>query len=302
MRWTPPSASGFSETIDLMLKYLSTVSTILVSLVLFLMIFFCIKYRAGSKADRSSPPARNLPLEMTLISTIFILGISLFAWASHYYYQMYVPPKDAIEINVIAKQWMWIFHDVHGPDQINSFKVPLGKPVKLLMTSEDVVHSFFVPAFRVKQDVVPGTYTSLWFTPTKLGRFIVLCSQYCGLSHSQMRATVEVITPEAYDAFVKQNKPLAAFQKGAELYTQKGCISCHEGNHSIGPSLNSVFGSTVVLNNGQRIIANEDYLRRAILQPNAEVVQGYQGLMPTFQGLLTEEQLFNLIHYLKSKR
>jgi len=301
MTFSLDSASNFSPMVDSLLKVLVVTSAILTVAVWGLMIFFCIKYRKGSKASRANAPLKSTPMEITLASLIFLFGLGLFIFAAKVFYQMYVPPASSIEIDVIAKQWMWVFHDARGPDQINSFKVPLNQPVRLVMTSEDVIHSFFIPAFRVKQDILPGRYTSLWFQPTKLGRFEVLCSQYCGLSHSQMRAFVEVISAEDYAAFVtKKNMAESDIARGAQIYNDKGCASCHDSNDMIGPSLQNIYGTSVKLNDGKNVLVDDNYLRRAILTPNSEIVQGFDPVMPTFQGQLSEQELILLINYIKS--
>lgn len=304
MNFLPPSASNFSPTIDLIFKSLLMISSVLVILVWGLIVFFAVKYRAGSSAHRQAAPTKATKAELGLCGLIFLFGLGIFIWSAQTYYQMYTPPASSLEIGVVAKQWMWMFHDSHGKDQINSFKIPLGKPLRLLMTSEDVIHSFFIPAFRIKQDILPGRYTSVWFTPRRLGKFEVLCSQYCGLSHSQMRATVEVLTPEAYEKYLKETDTpsLTAAPTGAQIYAKSGCVSCHDGSSSVGPSLSGLYGQAVVLANGAKVRADENYLRRAILEPNSEIVRGYQGVMPTFQGQLSEEQLIKLISYIKSKR
>lgn len=303
MTLTPPSASNFSPEVDLIFRALFFIATILVGLVWGLIIYFCIKYRRGSAAHREGSRNPTTWVEWVLSFFIFTFGLCIFIWSAQLFYRMYMPPPSALEIDVVAKQWMWVFHDQHGKDQINYFKVPLGQPVRLLMTSEDVIHSFFVPAFRIKQDVLPGRYTSAWFTATQLGSFDILCSQYCGLSHSQMRAVVEVVTPAEYENDIKgTSDSSAALDKGAELYVKHSCQACHDSAHPVGPSLHGIFGRSVFLEDGSSVISDENYLRRAILTPNAEIVAGYSPVMPTFQGRLSEEELMSLIHYLKTKR
>ncbi|MGZ3770686.1 MAG: cytochrome c oxidase subunit II [Bdellovibrio sp.] len=298
-----PLASNFATTYNLMFNALLVVSGVLVFAVWFLIIYFCIKYRRGSSAIRSLHTKKFTLAELYLSGFIFLFGLSIFIWSAKTYHTMFSLPKNSLEINVIAKQWLWIFRDVHSKDNINSFKIPMGKPVRLVMTSLDVVHSLFIPAFRIKQDVLPGRYTSIWFTATKTGTFDILCTQYCGLNHSQMRATVEVLSPEDYQHYLKEDSSQSLSSlKGAKLYSQKGCIACHDGMNSIGPSLKGIFDSQVTLENGTAIKFDENYIRQSILQPNAEIVKGYKPVMPSFQGQLTEEDLVDIINYLKAKR
>jgi cytochrome c oxidase subunit II len=303
MSYGLPSASSLSPEVDLIFKCLLAISTVLVVMVWGLIIYFCIKYRRGSAADREISSPKNIALEISLSTMIFIFGLGIFIWSAKVFYRLYLPPASALDVSVIAKQWMWVFHDAQGKDQINSFKVPLGKPVRLLMTSEDVIHSLFIPAFRIKQDVLPGRYTSLWFQPTQVGNFEILCTQYCGLSHSQMRATVEVLTPEDYEKYLKENtNPNVAQKKGAELYVKHSCNACHDGSPPRAPSLNGLFGKKIALANGSTVVADENYLRRSILNPNADIAKGYPAVMPTFQGSMTESDLLSIIQYLKTKR
>lgn len=302
MTFALESASNFSPIVDSLLKVFLGVSALLTVAVWGFMIYFCLKYRQNSRAKRDNVPRKSTPWEISVASLIFLFGLGIFIVSAKVFYQMYIPPSSAIEIDVIAKRWMWVFHDTHGPDQINEFKVPLGQAVRLVMTSEDVIHSFFVPAFRVKQDVLPGRYTSLWFEATQLGRFEVLCSQYCGLNHSQMRAVVDVVTPEEYAAYIEKKKevPEPNENPGFHIYDQLGCASCHEGNNMVGPPLRNIYHTSVRLSNGKTVRIDDNYLRRAILTPNMEVVEGYDAVMPTYQGQLTEKELLLLINYLKT--
>lgn len=302
MTFTPASASNFAPDVDLIFKCLLLISTILVALVWGLVPYFCWRYYHGSSAQRAGPKRTNTWIEWILSLVIFSFGLGVFIWSAQIFYKMYVPPSSALEIDVIAKQWMWVFHDKNGNDQINLLKVPLGKPVRLVMTSEDVIHSFFVPAFRVKQDVLPGRYTSLWFTPTQLGTFDILCSQYCGLSHSKMRAIVKVVSPSEYENAKELADQKSPWQKGADLYAKHSCQTCHDSAQAMGPSLKNIFGQQVHLANGSTVLADENYLRRAILAPNADIVAGYSAVMPTFQGQMTEEELMQIINYIKMKR
>lgn len=299
-----PSASLFSHAIDSQFFVLLAVSSFLVAMVFGLMIFLCIKYRKNSQANRDSPPNQSIPLEATIIFLILAVGMITFFVSAKVYYQMYSPPKDAREIFVVAKQWMWTFHDPNSTDpnsdHINELRVTLGVPVRLTMISEDVIHSFFVPAFRVKQDVLPDRYTSLWFTPTQLGDFEVLCTQYCGLRHSQMRAVIHVVPSQA-----KLSKVTTNSTGGEALLREKGCMSCHQdggATRSIGPSFNHLFESSVELANGKIVNADENYLRKSIYEPNAEIVKGYSAIMPSFAGILSETETTLIIDAIRKRK
>jgi cytochrome c oxidase subunit 2 len=200
MNLTLQSASNFAPIVDHLSVVLVGVCSFFVIVVLFLLIFFGIKYRAGTKADRSNPPTQWTKLELGVAFVILLFGFGTFVVSAKVYYGMYTPPNDARTVYVTAKQWMWKFQDMNGKNTINELTLPVNEPVRLVMTSEDVIHSLFVPAFRVKQDVLPGRYTSLWFTPTEVGDFLVLCTQYCGLSHSSMRATIHIVPKDAHAA------------------------------------------------------------------------------------------------------
>jgi cytochrome c oxidase subunit 2 len=295
-------ASTFSPDVDAIFKSMLAISSVIVIVVWIGMIYFCVKYRHGSAAHRGHPPKNSVGLEVGVISLIMAFGFFIFLSSTKIFYKMRNSPGNAIEVDVIAKQWMWIFHDAHLGDQINMLKVPIGRPVRLVMTSKDVIHSFFVPAFRVKQDVLPGRYTTLWFQATRLGQFEVLCSQYCGLSHSQMRAVVDVVSQDEYDHPTQGNPVVdSELDHGRSLFTLKGCIACHDGQTPIGPSLRQIYHQTVFLADGSSIVADENYLLRSLLEPNSQIVKGYQPVMPTFQGQLTEEEVLALIRYIKSK-
>lgn len=300
MNWAPESASNFSPVIDHIASYLVWISLALTAIVIFLIVYFCIKYRKGSSTDRKGLIKNPERMEFGLASLIFIFTLGLFVWSATTFYHMAMPPSDALDVYVIGKQWMWTFQIPQHPDQINVLRVPLGKPVRLIMTSQDVIHSFYVPAFRLKQDLVPGTYTSLWFTPEKLGRFPILCAEYCGLDHSQMRGVVEVVSPQDFE-----NTAISGTQAqspGEKLFTEKGCTSCHTGATPIGPPLENIWGKKVQLADGRSLTVDENYLRRSILTPHADVVKGYQPVMPTFQGQISESDLAALIDYLKNKK
>jgi cytochrome c oxidase subunit 2 len=226
----------------------------------------------------------------------------MFVWAANLYFDISTPPTDTLEVSVIAQQWMWKFQHADGQREINELHVPANRPVKLLMTSQDVIHSFFVPAFRVKQDVLPGRYTTLWFEATKTGEYHLLCAEYCGTDHASMTGTIIVMDPAQYQNWLSQNQAGETLASaGEQLFLQLGCESCHRRDDSgRGPSLVGVYGSSVTLANGQTVTADENYIRESILQPQAKIVAGYEPIMPTFEGQVSEADLVQLISYIRS--
>jgi cytochrome c oxidase subunit 2 len=227
----------------------------------------------------------------------------MFFWGADIYFRMSRPPADAIEITTVAKQWMWKFQHPEGKLEINDLHVPLDRPVKLRMISEDVIHSLYVPAFRAKQDVLPGRYTTVWFQATRPGEYHLFCAEYCGAKHSEMRGKVIVLEPSAYQEWLAGGRrgetPLEA---GRKQFEERRCDQCHKplGETGRGPPLEGLFGSTVPLANGQTVVADENYIRESILRPQAKLRAGYQPLMPTFEGQMGEEEILHLLAYIKS--
>ena len=301
MKLFPPPATDLAVKVDRLAVVYFTIFALMTLAVLFALVYFSIKYRRGSRASRENRPKNSRKLEVAAITSILLIGITNFVFAGRLYYQEVVPPKGALEVYVVAKQWMWTFYPPSGRENINELTVPLGKPVHLLMTSTDVIHSFFVPSFRVKQDVLPGRYTSLWFQANTLGTFPVLCTQYCGLAHSEMRAVVHVVSEEEYEkGFTPNRFSESLANEGANIYNAKGCVTCH--STTLAPHFRDLFGSNVLLNNGKMVSADEEYIRRSLYFPAQEVVRGYQPIMPSFQGNLSEHELLALIAYIKSQK
>ena len=228
--------------------------------------------------------------------------MTMFAWGASLYVTMASPPEAALEIHVVGKQWMWKFQHPEGPREINELHVPVGQPVQLVMTSEDVIHSVYVPAFRIKMDAVPGRYTTLWFEATKTGTFHLFCAEYCGTSHAGMIGRVVVMAPAEYAQWLSGGVPgETPVQMGERLFQQLGCQTCHRaesGGH--GPTLVGVFGQPVRLQSGEDTVVDEAYLRESILRPNAKIVAGYPPIMPTFQGQMSEEGLLHILAYIRS--
>src|SRR5690606_35306135 len=243
----------------------------------------------------------NVPLEIAWTIVPAGIAITMFAWGAVLYFNMRTPPTRTMEINVLGKQWMWKLQHPSGKSEINELHVPLGQPVKLKMISEDVIHSFYVPAFRVKMDVLPGRYTYTWFTPSKVGEYHLFCAEYCGTDHSGMRGRVVVLEPAAYANWLRGDTGEPPEVVGQRLFEQFRCHTCHTNQENARcPPLTGIFGRQVVLRDGQVVEADESYLRESILNPNAKIVAGYQPVMPTFQGQIGEEGIMQIIAYLKT--
>jgi len=270
-----------------------------------LLIFVCLVYFAARFRHRPGVRAEQIegstPLEITWSAIPFLIFMVIFAWGAVVYFQERTPPSDATEVYVVAKQWMWKVEHAEGQREINELHVPVGRDVKLIMTSQDVIHSFFIPAFRIKQDVLPGRYTVEWFRATKPGVYHLFCAEYCGTQHSGMVGDIVVQEPAQYEAWMNGGStgPLSA--SGAKVFSELGCATCHHNDaQGRGPNLQGVFGKPVQLADGRTVTADENYLRECILDPGARRVKGFQPIMPTFQGLVSEEQVNALVAYIKS--
>jgi len=298
----PEQASTTAGRVDHLYLALTALSVFVLALVFVPMLFFLFKYRQGTKADRSPMRISTMRVEVTWTVIPLLLAMGIFVWGAHAYYDLEVPPADAVEINVVAKQWMWKVQHQEGNREINELHLPVGQAVKLTLASEDVIHSFFIPAFRVKQDVVPGRFVTEWFRPTRVGQYHLFCSQYCGTDHSRMTGTVYVMTPAEYqDWLARGSLGNTLAQSGGRLFRTLGCSGCHEGNGPVrAPRLEGLYGKLVPLQGKQIVRADDKYLRDSILLPASQITAGYEPLMPTFQGHITEEELFQLIAYIKS--
>jgi len=298
----PPTASEGAAQVDALYFFLVSVSLFMSLLIGLLLVFFAVRYRKGSRADRTGAPTGSLSLE--IIWTIIPFGIVMviFFWSASLYFHMSRPPDDTLDILVVGKRWMWKLQHHNGRREINELHVPIGQAVKLTITSEDVIHSFFVPAFRVKMDAVPGRYTTAWFRATRTGRYHLFCAEYCGTEHSRMIGSVVVMEPDEFQAWLGgETAGLTPAAAGERLFSSLGCVTCHNPESgSRGPSLERLFGSQVRLEGGRVVTADETYLRESIVDPRSKLVAGYQPLMPTFRGLVSEEGLLHLIEYIKS--
>jgi cytochrome c oxidase subunit 2 len=298
----PPRASDLAHEVDHLFFALTGITGAVAVAITLLIIVFCVKYRRGSNADRSHPPAGYRPLEIGWIVTPLVIFLGIFLWAAKVYSRMHDAPADALQVFVVAKQWMWKAEHDNGRREIDELHLPLGRPVQLLMTSQDVIHSFYVPAFRVKQDVLPGRYESLWFTPTQTGEFHLLCAEYCGGEHSRMRGRIVVMQPADYARWLEAGSAAPSMaQRGEALFRQYGCSGCHDTPSTVhAPSLAGLYGKPVHLRDGRTVIADDGYLRDSILQANKDIVAGYANDMPIFQGQIGEEDVLQLLAYIKS--
>ena len=299
----PPQASTFAAEHDALFYGILLLSTLFTVLVFGLVIFFAFHYQKGTKADRSRPMYENAFLELTWIVVPTILGLGFFGWSTKVYVDMRTPPKDAMEIFVIGKQWMWHVQHAEGVRENNTLHVPLGKPVKLTMISQDVIHDFYIPAFRTQYMVVPGRYTTMWFQPTQKGEFHLFCNMYCGTQHSEMGGRVIVQDPKEYAEWIANNGStlmnLTVSQAGEKLFNKIGCANCHGSLDSPkGPTLANLFGKTRVMNDKSQVLADETYLRESILKPGNKILNGYDNTMGAYPEL-SEEELMSLVAYIK---
>jgi cytochrome c oxidase subunit II len=306
----PVAASTHAGRVDALYFFLLAVSAVFAISIATLIVVFAFKYRRRSGDEVPKPIEGSLALELTW--SIIPLGIAMviFFWGAQLFVSLTTPPENALDVFVVGRQWMWKVQHLEGRREINELHVPVGRPVKLTMTSEDVIHDFFVPAFRIKQDVVPGRYTQEWFEATRVGSYHLFCSQYCGTEHAHMIGQVVVMEPADYQAWLSgggaatvSTAAVPVATAGESLFQDLGCVTCHRGESgALGPALAGVFGSKVHLQSGETIVADEGYLRESILNPQAKIVAGYQPVMPTFKGQVSEENLLQLITYIKTLR
>src|SRR5450755_1460994 len=297
----PEQASSMASQVDGLYFLLIAVSAFFTLHIFALVFLFAVKYRKSAH-PKPQHIEGSLPLELTW--TLIPLGISMifFAWGSLIYFQEARPPRGAMEIYAVGKQWMWKFEHETGQREINALHVPVGRDVKMIMSSQDTIHSFYVPAFRIKADVLPGRFTTTWFRPTKVGTYHLFCAEYCGTNHSGMIGQVIVMEPTAYQAWMSGGGSSGTLASdGQQLFQQLGCATCHRfDTQGRGPNLTGVFGKPVLLEDGRTVVADENYVRESILNPGAKIVSGFKPIMPTFQGQVSEENLMALVAYVKS--
>jgi cytochrome c oxidase subunit 2 len=301
----PDQASSMAEQVDALYVFELGFVAFFTVLIFVLIVTFAARYRHKSKVDRSHPPVANTSLEILWIVVPMILSLAMFTWGMMLFFRDFAPPGDALEVSVVAKQWMWHLQHSEGRSEINELHIPLRKPVKLTMTSKDVIHSFFVPAFRMKQDVLPGRYTTLWFEPTRIGRYHLYCAEYCGTNHSTMGGWVSVMEPAEFQRWLSSGGPGPSMaEEGERLFVQHHCAGCHRGSQIVhAPRLEGVFGRPVPIQEGREVhfvTADETYIRDSILRPKAQVVAGYEPLMPSYQDQVSEPDLLKIIAYIKA--
>lgn len=302
----PPQASNFAQKYDVLFVAITALTIFFTVVVLALVMAFVVKYRADSKANRERPQHENLKIEIAWSVPPLVLGLIIFLWGARDFVEMRHPPKDAIEIFVIGKQWMWHVQHPNGVRENNELHVPIGVPVKLTMISQDVIHAFYIPAFRVQYHVVPSLYTEQWFIPTAAGKYPLFCGMYCGTQHSEMGGYVYAMPQTEYAAWLAHGgtSPNPAGESieeaGRLLYNQLNCANCHSAQDTeTAPTLYGIAGKNVNLDRGTQT-ADDNYLRESIINPYSQIVRGYTNTMPDYKAQLTEEQIRSLIQYMKT--
>jgi cytochrome c oxidase subunit 2 len=296
----PDRASSIAGQVDALYIYLVLVSAVMTLLIFIAVAVLAIKYRR--RPGVAPHPIEGSPILETAWSVIpFGVMLTFFIWGAVIYFRERTPPTNATEVYVVAKQWMWKIEHMEGQREINELHIPTGQNVKLIMTSQDVIHSFFIPAFRLKQDVIPGRYTTLWFKATEPGTYHLFCAEYCGTSHSGMIGNVVVMEPQDYAQWMAGGPSAPLPEQGKQLFASLGCSTCHRFDvQGRGPNLQNAFGKPVLLEDGRTVVMDDNYVRESILNPTAKIVSGFKPVMPTFQGLVTDEQLNALVAYIKS--
>jgi cytochrome c oxidase subunit 2 len=296
----PDSASQMSRHVDELYIFMLLVTFAMTGLIFAGVAIFAVRFRKR-KGHHAEQIEGSTLLELTWSVLPFGVMLIYFVWGAVIYFRERTPPQNTAEVYVVAKQWMWKLEHMEGQREINELHVPVGRDVKLIMTSQDVIHSFYIPAFRIKQDVLPGRYTTLWFHATKPGTYHLFCAEYCGTQHSGMIGSIVVMDDKDYMSWMSGSgsQPLAV--TGEKLFSELGCVTCHRSEtQGRGPALAGVFGQPVLLEDGRTVTADENYVRESILEPAAKVVKGFKPVMPTFQGQVSDEQLNALVAYVKS--
>jgi cytochrome c oxidase subunit 2 len=298
----PPVSSTLASKVDALFFFTLGVSVLFSVLIVATIVAFLVKYRRRREDETGQATGGNtLLLELTWTGIPLFLVMVAFFWGTSVFFDAARPPSDAWSFYVYGKQWMWKVEHPDGKREINEFHVPVNQPVKLTMTSEDVIHNFSIPAFRLKMDVLPGRYTTAWFEATKTGTYHIFCDQYCGVDHSKMVGKIHVLEPQDYQRWLTGGPSAgAAVASGEEIFVAKACNTCHRPDSSArAPILDGIFGKPVALVGGRTVVADESYLRESILSPATKVVEGYQPIMPTFRDQISEEEIVQLIKYIK---
>jgi cytochrome c oxidase subunit 2 len=296
----PAEASTIAPYTDALYFFLVSISLIGLVFVTILILYFSLRYRRDKNPVATQVEGSTI-LEATWTIIPLALFLVVFVWGGLLYFRIYDPPPNAMNIYVVGKQWMWKAEHPGGQHEINALHVPIGQPVQLTMISQDVFHSFSIPDFRVKREVIPGRYSTVWFQATDPGTYHIFCTQYCGTLHSGMIGEVTAMTPADYKKWLDQsNSGMSLAQNGERLFASMGCNACHSGNAAArGPNLAGVYGSKLTLTDGSQVLVNDAYLRDAILNPSQHVTAGFAPIMPTYQGQISEDGLIDLVEYLK---
>ncbi|PEQ13647.1 cytochrome c oxidase subunit II [Novosphingobium sp. PC22D] len=299
----PPMASEYAGRVDLLIASFGALVALLSAPVFILMAFFAVRYRRGRRADRSHREDRNVWVEVSWSLIPFVLVLGFFVWSTKMFLDQRSPPENALTLTVVAKQWMWKFQHPEGAREIDELHVPAGRPVRLTMTSQDVIHSLYVPALRIKQDVLPDTYSQLWFIADRPGVYALRCAEYCGTDHSEMIGRFIVQRPEDYARWLaRSGTDEGLAERGGKLFVKLGCSGCHGPASPVrAPSLAGLYGSVVPLEGGRVVRADEQYLHDSIMLPNKDVAAGYKPIMPPFGNLIGEEEVSQLVAWIKSQ-
>ncbi|MBX3118107.1 MAG: cytochrome c oxidase subunit II [Fimbriimonadaceae bacterium] len=307
--YKPEAASEFAVQYDILFIALTVLTVLFTIIVGAMMLVFSVRFRQGNKVNRKNPIDTHVALEITWSVIPLVLGLVMFFWATELYVQTRIPPKNAMDVYVVGKQWMWhIQHAKSGIRENNQLHVPVGVPVRMTMISQDVIHSFFIPAFRAKHDVLPGRYTMIWFTPTKPGTYALFCTEYCGTQHSEMGGYVTVLSQKDWQAWVEtggqtvEKVTKMPAERGKALFEQFRCETCHvERDIDQGPSLYGLVGQKRQMTDGSVVVADREYIRESILEPYHKLTAGYPDkTMPEYKGQLSEEQILDLYAYIQS--
>lgn len=298
----PDQASTLAKDVDAIFFFGLGIAVIFSILIAALVIVFATRYKRRRVDEVGQKEQSPMWLELAWSIIPLFIMLFMFGWGMQVYFKSYRTPADAERYYVVGKQWMWKIQHPEGNREINTFHVPVNRPIEVVLTSEDVIHSFFIPAFRIKRDAVPGRYTSAWFTATETGEFDIYCAEYCGAEHSLMIGKVIVMEEHEYESWLagtKPEQPLA--MSGAQLFQQYNCHTCHrEDSDARAPYLGGLDGSTVTLMDGSSVVADDAYIRSSIMNPGGQIVAGYQPIMPTYRGQIGEEQILELLSYIKS--
>ncbi len=298
----PPAASAAARGTDVLYLTLVGFSGLIAGIFIALIVIFSYRYRQNARINRDNPPSHARGLEAAWTIAPLLVFLSLFAWAARDYVLQTRAPADAMQVFVVARQWMWKVEHPNGRREINELHIPINTPIKLVMTSQDVIHSFFVPAFRNKRDVVPGRYSTLWFQADRAGEYLLLCAEYCGTDHSEMKGRIVAMEPEDYARWEERgvSHPGLA-QRGYALFRRHGCMGCHAAASTVhAPELSGLPGRRVHFSDGRTIVADDTYMRDSMIEPQKDIVAGYDAIMPSFKNQLNEEEILAIIEYIRS--